>query len=273
MLLDLIRQANELLETSNPDDTALIEVENGLSTYLEALATERAVEQVSIDDVEEANRLLREIRRERTRRLAEEHISQTAPKLQIDEINGSDKNDQVSLTKSPKLNPEDEIDPLKKFFQSRHDPEAEALMDQAEEAFYKGNYQSAISLYEKVLQLEPGWVRAQEHHNEAEDYLRTGNIPSVALPPEAGKAYGKAQSAARVFRYQIALTYLDEAFQHLLEAGIKRWREGEELRHDLENQMQAFLQSVHYSNLQCLLSHQTNSDHSESQLLYLCILG
>ena len=82
--------------------------------------------------------------------------------------------------------------------------------------------------------MEPGWTRAQEHHAEAEEYLRSGNIPSVALPPEAGKAYGKAQSAARVFRYQVALNYLDEAFDHLLEAGIKRWREGEELRHDLK---------------------------------------
>jgi len=60
------------------------------------------------------------------------------------------------------------------------------------------------------------------------------------LPPEAGKAYGKAQSAARVFRYKVALDYLDEAFAHLEESGIKRWREGEELRHDLENQMQAY---------------------------------
>lgn len=88
--------------------------------------------------------------------------------------------------------------------------------------------------------MEPGWTRAQEHHSEAEEYLRSGNIPSVALPPEAGKAYGKAQSAARVFRYKVALDYLDEAFDHLQEAGIKRWREGEELRHDLENQMQAY---------------------------------
>ncbi len=113
-------------------------------------------------------------------------------------------------------------------------------MDEAEEAFYKGNYQVAIPLYEKVIQMEPGWTRAQEHHSEAEEYLRSGNIPSVALPPEAGKAYGKAQSAARVFRYKVALDYLDEAFEHLQEAGIKRWREGEELRHDLENQMQAY---------------------------------
>ena len=132
------------------------------------------------------------------------------------------------------------MDSLRRFFSSNHDPEAERMMDEAEEAFYKGNYQIAIPLYEKVIQMEPAWSRAQEHHTEAEEYLRSGNIPSVALPPEAGKAYGKAQSAARVFRYKVALDYLDEAFDHLEDAGIKRWREGEELRHDLENQMQAY---------------------------------
>ena len=112
-------------------------------------------------------------------------------------------------------------------------------MDSAEEAFYAGSYQKAIPLYENVLQVEPGWSRAKEHRDEAEEFLRTGNIPSVALPPESGKAYGKAQSAARVFRYQTALDYLEEAFASLQEAGINRWREGEELRQDLENQMQA----------------------------------
>jgi tetratricopeptide (TPR) repeat protein len=134
---------------------------------------------------------------------------------------------------------EDVYDPLKKFLSSSHDPEADAVMDSAEEAFYAGNYQKAIPLFEKVLQIEPGWSRAREHHDEAEEFLRTGNIPSVALPPEAGKAYGKAQSAARVFRYQTALDYLEDAFESLNAAGINRWREGEELRQDLENQMQA----------------------------------
>ncbi len=42
-----------------------------------------------------------------------------------------------------------------------------------------------------------------------------------------------------MFRYQTALDYLDEAFTSLQEAGINRWREGEDLRQDLENQMQA----------------------------------
>ena len=240
MILDLIEQAKALLKKNNPADEELLQVENALSTYLEALATHRISDQVDLDDVDEANRLLREVRRERGRRAA----SQAEP-VQKETPAAAPKPAAQTPTPKPAPNRLDlqsdaGIDPLRKFFQSSHDPEAERMMDEAEELFYKGNYQAAIPLYEKVMQMEPGWTRAEEHHSEAEEFLRSGNIPSVALPPEAGKAYGKAQSAARVFRYQVALNYLDEAFDHLQDAGIKRWREGEELRHDLENQMQAY---------------------------------
>ena len=243
MIQDLIDQANNILNQANPSDEELLQAENALSTYLEALATRRIVDEVDLEDVDEANRLLRELRRERSRRVAsspEAPQPASTTKSTLPESPAENSPSRPSPTRSPDLGDEDSSDPLRKFFQSSHDPEAERLMDEAEEAFYKGNYQAAISLYEKVLQLEPGWTRAEEHHAEAEEYLRSGNIPSVALPPEAGKAYGKAQSAARVFRYKVALDYLDEAFEHLEEAGIKRWREGEELRHDLENQMQAY---------------------------------
>lgn len=281
MVSSLIEQAKMVLSSKDPTDEQLSQAENSLSTYLEALATNRISDDVGIDELEEANRLLRELRRERSRRAAgpaatpsqpvETSGSTTTP---VSEVEGFEP-ESPAVSQPPVTPPttpvgnQDETprpvlgdfsaippitrtnlgdgdmggidnDPLKRFFQSTHDPEAEKLMDQAEEAFYKGNYQVAIPLYEKVIQMEPGWTRAQEHHSEAEDYLRSGNIPSVALPPEAGKAYGKAQSAARVFRYQVALNYLDEAFDHLEDAGIKRWREGEELRHDLENQMQAY---------------------------------
>lgn len=246
MIADLIEQAKALLAKSSPTDDELLTVENAISTYLEALATRRITEQVEIDDVEEANRLLREIRRERGRRLANQpEAPQTQPGTNQLDTSSTEPSEAAPATasvptRSPDLDADGTVDPLRKFFQSSHDPEAESMMDEAEEAFYKGNYQAAIPLYEKVIQMEPGWARAEEHHSEAEEYLRSGNIPSVALPPEAGKAYGKAQSAARVFRYQVALNYLDEAFDHLQDAGIKRWREGEELRHDLENQMQAY---------------------------------
>ncbi len=237
MLKDLILRANNILEESHPSDEELASVENALSAYLEAMATERVSEPVEFTDLEHANRLLREVRRERSRRLAEaQRLEFEASPQEVEPDQPT--TPQRNMNASPEFD-EDTYDPLKKFLSSSHDPEAETHMDAAEEAFYAGNYQKAIPLYEKVLQIEPGWSRAQEHHDEAEEFLRTGNIPSVALPPEAGKAYGKAQSAARVFRYQTALDYLDEAFASLQASGINRWREGEELRQDLENQMQA----------------------------------
>lgn len=279
MIRSLIEQAKLLLDsTSAFNIEELDQAELALSTYLEALATNRISDKVNTNELEEANRLLRELRREKSRMVAGgsayqpgetttnatdvPEIIQAQPSSELEQVS-EDQQFPVETTpvvvSAPVLGDLSasipsitrtnigagdmggiDNDPLKRFFQSTHDPEAERMMDEAEEAFYKGNYQVAIPLYEKVIQMEPGWTRAQEHHTEAEEYLRSGNIPSVALPPEAGKAYGKAQSAARVFRYQVALSYLDEAFDHLQEAGIKRWREGEELRHDLENQMQAY---------------------------------
>jgi tetratricopeptide (TPR) repeat protein len=237
MLIDLILQASKILSEKSPTDDDLQQAENSISSYLEALATERVSEQVSLENIEDANRLLKEIRRERARRLAGQTASPDSQAIEMEPQLTS--NNSKPIIRSPKLDSDEQPDALKKFIQSSHDPEAEKLMDQAEEDFYRGNYQAAIMQYEKVMKIEPGWVRAQEHRSEAEEYLRTGNIPSVALPAEAGKAYGKAQSAARVFRYQVALKYLDEAFLCLEDAGIKRWREGEELRQDLENQIQA----------------------------------
>ena len=240
MLPDLILRAKDVLRQSQPTDQALMEAENALSAYLEAIATERISQPVDFTELEHANRLLREIRRERSRRLADAQ-AQHPVNVQSEEPEQVPAQAQTLGTPSvsPQLGEDDTYDPLRKFLSSSHDPEAEALMDSAEEAFYAGNYQKAIPLFEKVLGVEPTWSRAQQHRDEAEEFLRSGNIPSVALPPEAGKAYGKAQSAARVFRYQTALDYLDEAFASLKESGINRWREGEELRQDLENQMQA----------------------------------
>ena len=259
MLQDLILQAKNILDQTHPEDQALVEVENALSAYLEAVATERISETIPPADLDHANRLLREIRRKRSRRLAESQQSQSLEQPSSQRMESAT-NPEDRLNVSPQFDDDDTYDPLRKFMSSSHNPEAEKMMDSAEEAFYAGNYQKAIPLFEQVLQIEPGWTRPQEHRDEAEEFLRTGNIPSVALPPEAGRAYGKAQSAARVFRYKTALGYLDEAFAYLKESGISRWREGEELRQDLENQMQAHqvyqegLASLQQGDLQAGLS-------------------
>ena len=90
----------------------------------------------------------------------------------------------------------------------QHNPYAQESMEEAEKLFYGGRYTELIKLYDQVLTIEPDWDRARQHRSEAEGYLRTGYIPAVALPAEAASAFGKAQSAARLGRYQDAMALL-----------------------------------------------------------------
>ena len=120
-----------------------------------------------------------------------------------------------------------------------HNPVAEQQMDMAERLFYSGRYAEAIQLFDRVLQLEPNWERARQHRSEAENYLRTGYIPAVALPAEAASAYSKAQSAARVGRYNDALALLEKAQAILRDLGIQRWQEGQEFAQKLQESIDA----------------------------------
>ncbi|MEN6531552.1 MAG: hypothetical protein ABFD17_07240, partial [Anaerolineaceae bacterium] len=70
MINDLIEKARSVLSNASPSDDALSQVENELSTFLEAHATNRLGDDISVDELEEANRLLREVRREKSRRQA-----------------------------------------------------------------------------------------------------------------------------------------------------------------------------------------------------------
>lgn len=120
-----------------------------------------------------------------------------------------------------------------------HNSEAIRLMDQAEQLFYGGRYAEAIKLYDQVLSLEPHWERPAQHRSEADNYLRTGYIPSVALPPEAATAFGKAQSASRVGRYADAQALLEKAKAALRESGIQRWQDGQEFEQKLQQMVDA----------------------------------
>jgi tetratricopeptide (TPR) repeat protein len=120
-----------------------------------------------------------------------------------------------------------------------HNPYAEQLMEDAEKMFYGGRYTEAIRIYDQVLQIEPEWERARQHRSESENYLRTGHIPSVALPPEAATAFGKAQSAARLGRYQDAMALLMKAQNHMRDLGIQRWHEGQEFEQKLQQNIDA----------------------------------
>ena len=112
-------------------------------------------------------------------------------------------------------------------------------MEMAEKLFYSGRYAEAVQIFDRILQLEPTWERARQHRTEAENYLRTGYIPVVALPADAASAYGKAQSAARVGRFADALALLESAQNALRELGIQRWQEGQDFAQKLQENIDA----------------------------------
>ncbi len=120
-----------------------------------------------------------------------------------------------------------------------HNPAAESQMEMAEKLFYTGRYAEAVQIFDRILQLEPNWERARQHRTEAENYLRTGYIPVVALPADAASAYGKAQSAARVGRFADALVLLESAQKALHELGIQRWQEGQDFAQKLQENIDA----------------------------------
>jgi tetratricopeptide (TPR) repeat protein len=120
-----------------------------------------------------------------------------------------------------------------------HNPAAESQMEMAEKLFYSGRYTEAVQIFDRILQVEPNWERARQHRTEAENYLRTGYIPVVALPAEAASAYGKAQSAARVGRFADALALLETAQNALRELGIQRWQEGQDFAQKLQENIDA----------------------------------
>jgi tetratricopeptide (TPR) repeat protein len=120
-----------------------------------------------------------------------------------------------------------------------HNPAAETQMEMAEKLFYSGRYAEAVQIFDRILQVEPNWERAHQHRTEAENYLRTGYIPVVALPADAASAYGKAQSAARVGRFADALALLESAQNALHELGIQRWQEGQDFAQNLQENIDA----------------------------------
>ena len=158
-------------------------------------------------------------------------------------------------TSLPEANPA-RADPARIAEAQSHNPYAEQMVEEAEKLFYGGRYADAIKLYDQALKIEPDWERARQHRGESENYLRTGYIPSVALPAEAASAFGKAQSAARLGRYQDAMTLLKKAQATLREMGIQRWQEGQEFEQKLQQNIDA--ESVYDEGLQ--LFNQGNID-------------
>ena len=168
-------------------------------------------------------------RKELMRRIQQQENGQALP---AEKANGQGK-EPVSQLES-RLEPAAKPEPVRE-----HNPAADSQMETAEKLFYSGRYAEAVQIFDRILQLEPNWERARQHRTEAENYLRTGYIPVVALPADAASAYGKAQSAARVGRYADALALLETAQNALRELGIQRWQEGQDFGQKLQENIDA----------------------------------
>jgi tetratricopeptide (TPR) repeat protein len=219
----LISRANQLLEQGNP---ALSELRQ-LSIELDDYINSTPYQELDAQHKTELQDLYRNLMT-RVRAISEGQ-----------DIAGSQTMDvgQASLTGDPKDNLE--VKSTESQTSPDHSPEAIRLMDEAEQLFYGGRYSEAIKIYDQVLGLEPRWERPSQHRAEAENYLRTGYIPSVALPPEAAAAFGKAQSASRVGRYADAQALLEKAKASLRESGIQRWQDGQEFEQKLQQMVDA----------------------------------
>ena len=137
MLKDLILRAKAVLDEPHPPEQELVEVENALSAFLEALATERIAEPVDFTELEHANRLLREVRRERSRRLAEMQYQDQAAKP-VQPQNTPTGKPQGAVNVSPQFGEDDTYDPLRKFLSSSHDPRLKPSWTRLKRLFMPG---------------------------------------------------------------------------------------------------------------------------------------
>jgi tetratricopeptide (TPR) repeat protein len=218
MLNSLENNINQILLQENPSKTEL----RHLLLELDEMITSKDFISYSEEEKKHVQNLRKELR-DRLRMIEEEDKTETGNNSIYPEA-GSIPNNLASTPNS-----------------HEHDPRAETQMEEAERMFYSGRYAEALRVYDRVLEIEPGWERAKQHHLECENYLRTGYIPSVALPAEAASTYGKAQSAARVGRYSDALVMLQKAQNILREYGIQRWQEGQEFEQKLQENIDAEL--------------------------------
>ena len=212
----LFKEIHQLLDQEiNQENKKLL---SDYAEQLENILSSPEATKMDFDDIDEAHALQRDIR------IKFSELEKSNESVSVD---FSDKSSHSGTQYSQK--------PMQE-----HGNETETWMNAAEEAFYAGDYRNAINLYEKILNIEPNWTRASDHLEEAREYLRTGKIPTFALPPDVARLYGKAQSAARVQRYQDALNMLDQAFKFLKEKkNIDHWEEGGNLRQELEDALQA----------------------------------
>jgi tetratricopeptide (TPR) repeat protein len=212
---NLLSRADRLLEQGNPPTGEL----RRLSVDLDDLINSPEFQSL---DAEARGRVQKRFQEVRARLRGGEQNSVPAPGAVLPLVNGG-----TAASARPRTE------------ERQHNPYAQEAMEEAEKLFYGGRYTDSIKLYDQVLTIEPDWDRARQHRSEAEGYLRTGYIPAVALPAEAASAFGKAQSAARLGRFQDAMALLMRAQNILQQYGIQRWQEGTEFEQKLQQNIDA----------------------------------
>ncbi len=223
-MIDIENWANHVSTLLEAESTPLIDLRNSL---LEAEDLIHAPEYQNMS--EEERKKLQELRKKLKARIAQQEPQQDNPSTTPGIDSTGEQVDQSTFQKS--LSPSDSI--------RNHQPQTEELMEEAEKLFYSGRYVEAISQFDQILKLEANWERARQHRAEAENYLRTGYIPPVALPAEAASSFGKAQSASRVGRYIDAMNLIVKAQGILRDLGIQRWQEGLEFEQKLQENIDA----------------------------------
>lgn len=174
--------------------------------------------------------LLQELRRKYRSKINE---------MDSDQVPASDNKNSLEQIQPKESSPDHQNTKSEKETNKPRDPLAIEYMEEAEKYFYSGRYAEALKNYDKALYREPSWERAKQHREEAENYLRTGYIPPIALPSEAASAFGKAQSAARAGRFEDAMKHIETSKEALSKYGIHRWQEGLEFEKKLQENIDA----------------------------------
>ncbi len=99
-------------------------------------------------------------------------------------------------------------------------PAAQDLLQQADDEYYAAQYDQAIGLYQRVLELDPNNLRARQQLEKAA-LNRMAGIPNPNLPREAVHAYRQARSYIAAEDYKTAVTFLNMAVEKAQEGGMK----------------------------------------------------
>ncbi len=116
-------------------------------------------------------------------------------------------------------------------------PEAQELLKEADDEYYAAQYDQAISLYRRVLELDPTNLRARQQLEKAA-LNRMAGIPNPNLPRDAVHAYRQARSYIAAEDFKTAVTFLNMAIEKAQERGMK-FPEAEAFLDITQNQMLA----------------------------------